>query len=46
MKDWHILLIAAIVIYFLFFRSKNEEVWSWTDYRGFTYRIEVNRNVH
>lgn len=26
--------------------KSNSEIWRWTDYRGFTYEIEVSRNVH
>jgi len=46
MKDWHVILILAILAYIFVFRSKNSEVWEWTDYRGFTYRIQVGRDVH
>lgn len=46
MKDWHVIAIIAILVYIFVFRSKNEEIWRWTDYRGFTYEITADRNVH
>ena len=37
-----------IVIAFLLFKRhpSNEEIWKWTDYKGFQYQIEVGRYVH
>lgn len=45
MKDWHVLAILVLALLILL-RSKNEETWTWTDYRGFTYQVRADRHVH
>ena len=46
MKDWHVIVILVILAYIFVFRSKNDEVWQWTDYRGFNHEIRVGRHVY
>ena len=50
-KNWVGLVILGLVVWLILRQrqpqtSTNEEIMTWTDYRGHEYRIEVHRDVH